>query len=262
MFDFHLHSGLSHDSTAVAAEMIAAAEARGLQEICFTDHYDLAGDDPRVAAHLFTMEEYGRTYDALRSERVKVRLGLEFGLTTDSQRRAEALVAERHFDFIIGSVHSVYGLGPFNPRFWEGRSVKESFQNHLEHTLRCVRANTEFDVLGHLNYVCKSPHNPTKEPLRYGDYPDLFDEIMKEIIAKGKGMEVNTSGVDSVGMFLPDAAYLKRYRELGGEIVTVGSDAHTVARVGNHIAAALDLIRDLFGYVCTFEDRKPIYHKL
>ena len=262
MFDFHLHSSLSHDSTADAAEMIAAAERLGLREICFTDHYDLTTDRPHIPAHIFTMEEYAKTYDHLSSDRLLLRRGLEFGLTEDSQARAEALTAERHFDFIIGSVHAVYGVGPFNPLFWEGRSVKESFEAHLKHTLLCVEVNDEFDVLGHINYVCKSPHNPTKEPLRYADYPELFDEIMKVIIAKGKGLEVNTSGVNSVGMFLPDAPYLRRYRELGGEIVTVGSDSHTAARVGQHVDAALAMIGEIFGYVCTFADRKPIYHKL
>ena len=87
-------------------------------------------------------------------------------------------------------------------------------------------------------------------------------EALLTRIAKGKGLEVNTSGVNSVGMFLPDAPYLRRYRELGGEIVTVGSDSHTAARVGQHVDAALAMIGEIFGYVCTFADRKPIYHKL
>ena len=262
MFDFHLHSRLSHDSTADAAEMIAAAERLGLAEICFTDHYDLAGDDPRVAAHLLTMEEYSEVYDHLPVSRVKVRLGLEFGLTPDSQARADALVAARHFDFIIGSVHSIYGLGPYNPKFWEGRTVEAAFLEHLEHTLRCVRANDTFDVLGHLNYVCKAPYNPTKKQLHYRDYADLVDEILRTLVSKGKGLEINTSGVDAVGMLLPDAPYLRRYRELGGEIVTVGSDSHTVARVGRNIDLALALAREIFGYVCTFEDHRILCHKL
>ena len=85
---------------------------------------------------------------------------------------------------------------------------------------------------------------------------------MKTVIAKGKGMEINTSGVDRVGDFLPSAPFLKRYKELGGEIVTVGSDAHDPSRVGQYAKEALDILKDVFGYVCTFENRKPIFHKL
>ena len=75
-------------------------------------------------------------------------------------------------------------------------------------------------------------------------------------------MEINTSGVDRCGDFLPGLAYLKRFKELGGEIVTVGSDAHDVRRVGQYTLQACEMLKEVFGYVCTFEDRKPIFHKL
>ena len=82
------------------------------------------------------------------------------------------------------------------------------------------------------------------------------------VIAKGKGMEINTSGVDRAGDFLPSAAFLKRYKELGGEIVTLGSDAHAPDRVGQYASEAMAILKDIFGYVCTFADRKPIFHKI
>ena len=85
---------------------------------------------------------------------------------------------------------------------------------------------------------------------------------MKVIISKGKGMEINSSGVDVVGAFLPSADYLRRFKELGGEIVTMGSDAHNTVRVGQYADQAMEILKDIFGYVCTFEDRKPIFHKL
>lgn len=262
MFDFHLHSGLSHDSTADAAEMVVAAEQLGLREICFTDHYDSETDRPDVPSHLFTMEDYARTYDALNSDRLRIRRGVEFTLTPENAPLLDVLLHKRPFDFVIGSVHAVRGIGPYNPKFWEGRSVRESFTAHLEHTLACVRQHTAFDVLGHLNYVCKAPYNPTKEPLLYADYRDLVEEILKALVANGKGLEVNTSGVDSVGCLLPSEPFVRRFRELGGEIVTVGSDAHSPARVGAHMDAALELLRSIFGYVCTFEERRPQFHKL
>ena len=85
---------------------------------------------------------------------------------------------------------------------------------------------------------------------------------MKILANKGKGMEINTSGFDRVGEFLPSAPFIKRFKELGGEIVTVGSDAHDIGRVGQYSAEAIEILRNVFGYVCTFENRTPILHKL
>ena len=89
-----------------------------------------------------------------------------------------------------------------------------------------------------------------------------MDEILRVLIAKGKGMEINTSGVDRVGVFLPDEAVVRRYHQLGGEIITIGSDAHTPDRVGQYTDRATRLCREVFGYVCTFENRQPVFHKL
>ena len=80
--------------------------------------------------------------------------------------------------------------------------------------------------------------------------------------AKGKGLELNTSGMDRCGGFLPTPEYFRRFKELGGEIVTIGSDAHRSDRVGQYSSQACQVLADIFGYVCTFEGRKPIFHKL
>ena len=140
--------------------------------------------------------------------------------------------------------------------------MEEAFGKYLLQTLECVKVQNNFDVLGHLNYVCKSLHSPTRKPLYYEDYRDICDEIMKTLVQNGKGMEINTSGVDRVGDYLPSKAFIKRFREFGGELITVGSDSHDATRVGQHIDGALEIVKDVFGYVCTFEGRKAIYHKL
>lgn len=261
MFDFHLHSGVSFDSTASSKEMALTAKSIGLKEICFTDHYDF-NSDPTKKHDLFTEEAYAEAYDGLFVDGLQIRRGVEFGLTPWNQPELETLMARRPFDFVIGSVHFVDGFDPYYPDFWIGKTVEQAFGRYLEHTLDCVRAHQNFDVLGHLNYVCKSSHNPTHEPLRYEDYSEICDEIMRELVKKGKGMEINTSGVDRAGVFLPNATFFKRFKELGGEIVTVGSDSHDCSRMGQYIPEALEMLADIFGYVCTFENRKPIFHKL
>ena len=89
-----------------------------------------------------------------------------------------------------------------------------------------------------------------------------MDEILKELVRKGKGREMNSSGGDRCGGFLPTADYFRRFKELGGEIVTVGSDAHRCDRVGQYSFDACEVLKEIFGYVCTFEGRKPVFHKL
>ena len=261
MFDFHTHSSVSFDSICPAAEMIAAAEAVGLHEICFTDHYDY-NDVPTLKHDLFALEDYRRAYDALTSDRVKIRRGVEFGLTPWNTAERAAFLASYPFDFVIGSVHSVGGTDPYYPEFWETCSMDAAYERYVLQTLECVKAHEGFDVLGHINYVCKSPSSPIKKPLYYREFPDLFDEIMKVLVSKGIGMEINTSGINAIGELLPSLDYLKRFRELGGEIVTVGSDAHNAERVGQNVDKALEVAKEVFGYVCTFENRKPIFHKL
>lgn len=261
MFDYHLHSEVSFDSTCSPERIVSAAEMLGLKEICFTDHYDF-NSDPKKAHDLFTVEQYRSAYDKLSSDRVLIRRGVELGLTTWNQNEAKQLFAQYAFDFVIGSIHNVDGYDPYVKEFWEGKTMREAFESYLLQELACVKVHDDFDVLGHINYVCKSPNNPTGEMLCYADHRDLCDEIMKVLVQKGKGMEINTSGKDRVGAFLPSVDFIKRFRELGGEIITVGSDAHDEVRVGQYAKEALEIAKEVFGYVCTFEKRKPIFHKL
>jgi histidinol-phosphatase (PHP family) len=122
--------------------------------------------------------------------------------------------------------------------------------------------NDGFDVLGHLTYASKARGNPFKRPVSYDAHWEIVDEILRTLADKRIGIEINTSGMDVCGEYLPAEVYLRRFKELGGEIVTVGSDAHNALRVGQYCREACRMVADIFGYVCTFADRKPIFHKL
>lgn len=261
MFDNHLHSNVSFDSVSTPMEMALAAKAAGLREICFTDHYD-HHSDPQNKHNLFSLDTYNAAYIDLSVPDLIIRKGVELGLTRWNGPLLKDFVSQYPFDFAIGSVHFVDGYDPYEPEYWYGRSVTEAFRIYLEEIYQCVQLHEDFDVLGHLTYVCKSVHNPSHAPVRMEDFREITDEIMKILVAKGKGMEINTSGMDRAGVFLPSADYLRRFKELGGEIVTVGSDAHDPLRVGQYVPQALEILEEIFGYVCTFEKRKPVFHKL
>ena len=135
-------------------------------------------------------------------------------------------------------------------------------QRFLEATLECVKIHEDFDVLAHLTYIAKTHCHPAPRPVPYDIHREIVDEILRVLAAKGKGLEMNSSGVDRCGGFLPTAEYFRRFKELGGEIVTIGSDAHRADRVGQYSFESCQMLKDIFGYVCTFENRQPVFHKL
>lgn len=261
MFDFHMHTIVSFDGTEEPIAMVRAAEAAGLQEICFTDHVDY---DPLAAEQTmnFDTQAYNDAYDGLESDKVLIRRGMEFGLELDNQQQFKKDLSRRPFDFVLGSVHFVDNYDVYFPEFWAGKTLLQAEQRYLEHTLHCVQAHTDFDVLAHLTYLAKARSNPQNRPLELKTHREVIDAILQELVRKGKGLEVNTSGKDKCGVFLPEREYLLRFKELGGRIVTVGSDAHQAVRVGQYSREACQMLKEIFGYVCTFEDRKPIFHKL
>ena len=261
MFDYHIHSRVSFDGHDRGLHMALAAKEAGLREICFTDHLDY---DPlgKMGVLAFDTAAYQAEYDGLEVPGLKIRKGMEFGLAVDNRAQFQKDLQRRHFDFVLGSIHFVDDLDVYFPDFWEGKTVFEAERRYLETTLDCVRLHDAFDVLAHLTYIGKSTAHPAPRPIPYASHREIVDEILKLLAEKGKGLELNTSGLDRCGGFLPTADYFRRFKELGGQIVTVGSDAHTAARVGQYSMEACESLRDIFGYVCTFEDRKPIFHKL
>ena len=260
MYDYHIHSRVSFDGHDTGKALAQAALDAGLNEICFTDHvdYDPLGTMRNMA---FDTACYNAEYDDLSLPGLKIRRGMEFGMARDNVNQFRQDLQRRHFDFVLGSIHFVDKLDVYLSPFWEGKTVFEAERRCLEETLACVQVHTDYDVLAHLPYIGKSPANPTPRPVPYEEHREIIDEILKILVQNGKGLELNTSGLDRCGGFLPTADYFRRFRELGGEIVTVGSDAHRTDRVGQYSREACELLKDIFGYVCTFEDRKPIFHK-
>lgn len=261
MFDYHMHSTVSFDGHDPAEKMVRAAVDMGLKEICFTDHIDYETIEPKRGM-VFDTEAYNAAYDHLTAPGLKIRKGMEFGLKLGNQADLKRDLQRRQFDFVLGSIHFVEELDVYEESYWAGKTAEEATRRFLETTYQCVKAHEDFDVLAHLTFLSKCRANPTKEPICLKDWQETGDEILKELARKGKGLEMNTSGVDRCGDFIPGADFFRRFKELGGEIVTIGSDAHNAARVGQYSGRACEILKEIFGYVCTFEDRKPIFHKL
>ena len=261
MFDFHMHSRVSFDGHDTGAQMAQAAKAAGLKEICFTDHLDY---DPleKMGVLAFDTDAYNAEYDGLEVPGLIIRRGMEFGMTVDNREQFKQDLQRRHFDFVLGSIHFVDDLDVYFEEFWSGKSIFQAERRYLEATLECVNLHEDYDVLAHLTYIAKTRCHPAPRPVPFAEHRELIDEILRVVAKKGKGLEINTSGVDRCGDFLPGLEYFHRFKELGGEIVTIGSDAHASDRVGQYSGTACEILKDIFGYVCTFADRQPVFHKL
>lgn len=261
MFDYHMHSRVSFDGHDSGLAMAQAAQAAGLKEICFTDHidYDPLGQMPNMA---FDTQAYSQEYDQLELPGLKIRRGMEFGLLPDNLEQLRQDLQRRPFDFVLGSIHFADDHDVYFDGYWANRTVFQAERRYLEQTLACLQVHDQFDVLAHLTYISKTAAHPAPRPVPYGEHREIIEEILRILVDKGKGLEMNSSGVDRCGGFLPTADYFRRFRELGGEIVTIGSDAHRCDRVGQYSRQACEILKDIFGYVCTFENRKPIFHKL
>ena len=257
MYDYHMHSRVSFDGHNTGLEMAMAAAERGLKEICFTDHIDYTPEMDMV----FDTAVYNAAYDDLEIPGLLIRRGMEFGLTPENREQLKADLGRRHFDFVLGSVHLVDGVDVYLEPYWAGKAYDEAVRLHLETTLEAVRVHEDYDVLGHLTYIAKTRGNPRKELLRYRDHKVILDEILLELVKREKGMELNTSGIDRCGGPLPTLDYFQRFYELGGRIVTVGSDSHDTRRAGQYTHEMVAELKKIFGYVCTFADRRPIFHR-
>ncbi len=267
--DCHLHSSHSGDSDTPMESMILAGIEKGLKTMCFTEHHDFRyPDSPDGPGDIFLLNVDSYLYELAclkekYKDKIRILFGLELGLQPDILRENAVFAKSREFDFIIGSTHICRGRDPYYPAFFEGRSEEAAYREYFEEVLANIRKFSNFDVCGHPDYVVRyGPHKD--QDYSYEKYRDILDEILKTLLEKEKGLELNTGGIGR-GMrdFHPCTAILKRYRELGGEIITIGSDSHDTVRIAEHFGRAEEVLRACgFRYYTVFENRLPEFLKL
>ena len=162
------------------------------------------------------------------------------------------------FDFVIGSSHVMHGVDPYYPAYWENHTEEEGYQEYFESILENIAVFDGFDVYGHIDYVVR--YGPNKNAsYSYQKYADIIDEILKALIIKGKGIEINTGGF-KYGLGHPNPAedIIKRYHELGGEIITIGADAHQPEHVAFDFEKVPSILKEAgFTHYTVFKNRKP-----
>lgn len=268
--DSHVHSLFSSDSEESPKAIIETCISKGFQYAFFTDHHDMDFPvnpaEPEMDFQL-DFDSYFETLLALKdqySDRIEVRIGIEQGICPDVASRISDLSNSYPFDFIIGSSHltSLVNGDPYYPSYYEGKSYINAYREYFESEAENVLLTDGFDVYGHIDYPVR--YCPDKNfVFNFSDYSDIIEILLKRLIECGKGIEINTSGIVKIGYPHPHFDILKMYRDLGGEIITIGSDAHISENIGVGFDTARDIMETLgYKYYAIYKERKPNFFRL
>lgn len=262
--DQHVHSKISHDGISTMKEHMIYAKEHEISEITFTEHYD---DYKWVDTNLKTLDVTNYNKEYLKNKNynlVKTNFGIEIGLRPESYKKISNMVNNNNFDFIIGSSHITCGKDmAYDKSFFEGLTPKQAVEKYLNEVLENVNLyKKEFDVYGHLDYVIRyiiKNYGNVMTKIDYKDFKNLLDNILLSIIRSDKGIEINTSGVRyGLGTPHPNIDIIKRYKELGGKIITIGSDAHKASDLASNYDVAYEMLESSgINEIAVYHNRIP-----
>lgn len=269
LWDSHVHTTFSGDGKASPEEQLDRAVALGLPGLTFTDHTDY--DFPPVSENKkfnpdyfkFDSSEYWAKLPVLKEanrERMKLLIGVELGMQLSSIDKNRAFLAENEYDFVIGSIHVVDRMDPYFGSYWERfSSPEDGIRRYFTVMLENLEAFSDFDSLGHLDYIARYVKDPGFS-YNCSDYLDLIKEILSFLIRHGKALELNTGGFRSpLGDSNPTEALVALYHDMGGRLITVGSDAHYTKHLGLCFDRAERILKSSgFKEYMVFKGRDPV----
>lgn len=265
LYDMHMHTHFSGDSEAAPATLAQKACDLGLAGICFTDHLDI---DYKETPGLFDLDipTYKKEIALIKeqfSDKLDIGWGIELGLQPYLESENQKIIKENEFDFVIGSTHVVKQVDIYFPSYYEGRNEDDCYLEYFEETLKNAQSDVDFDVYGHIDYIVR--YGPNKNQFySYEKFADIIDEILRALISRGKGIELNMAGLKyGLGHAHPTMETLKRYKELGGEIITIGSDGHAPEQIAWEFEKAPAILKEAgFKHFTIFKERKAEFRKL
>ena len=249
IFDSHMHTKFSADSEMLAEDAINKAQKLGFG-IVFTEHFDF--DLPGDIDFTFIPEDYWREYEHLRSN--NLRLGVEVGMEEHSRKPYLEFIKRVPFDQVIGSIHLVERLDIYYPEYYADKDKNTAYRKYFEAMAEEAEIG-DFDILGHIDYICRAA--PYENPeIEYSTFKDDIDKILKIIVEREKVLELNTRRFNTRRGIKELVPIYKKYKELGGKYVTLGSDAHRVEAVCNYFDRAIDFVKELDLQIVTFCERQ------
>lgn len=262
IIDYHVHESHSRDApTATIGALVEAAEARGVEEMAFTSHLILEGQDMYLGVQMDELDGYFRQIEEAQSGTgVRLRAGLEVDYFPSQVRRIEAVTGEYPLDYVLGSTHYINGVdigSRVEARgFFTGRTLAEAADEYFGVWRDAVESGL-FDSMAHPDYWRKFLHTARAEPASWDEYGSVVDEALDSLVSHGVGVEVNTSAVrHGLDGFYPIKEFLGAARDAGVRRVTLGSDTHAPEILGYMLPDAARLLWGLgFRHVSTFKDR-------
>ncbi len=272
-FDNHNHSTFSPDSVSSVEAAIRRAMELGLAGLAITDHYDIDAPsrdqefsfDPaeqQAEIDRVVMELGG---DMLRNG-FQVMKGIEVGLQPGIMDKIKSFTSSYNFDTVIASIHFVDGTDPYMGTYYGDKEPFQAFSHVLEVMYQTAVAYRDFDILGHYDYVARySPYGPGSRDITMAKFGDWIEPILKFLAQEGKTFEINTKTYKNHKGYVPtlDTAILRRFRELGGEALSLGSDSHNTDRIGDEFEKYAHIAKQCgFRYLVYFKERKPQYYRI
>lgn len=265
--DLHMHTSSSFDGNYSAAQMCESAIRNGLATIAFTDHFDV----DFYERHNLEFRQKSSYEDIIsviekHSSEIRILRGIELGQPAYDVELTEKSLARYEYDFVIGSIHNLRQMPDFGDLDYPNLTQDEIYSlldKYFEEELILAKWNG-FDTLAHLTYPMRYIVQSGRFNTDLGRYDDITDEIFKVLISNGKALEINTSGLrQPIGKTMPTENYVRRFRELGGELLTLGSDAHFTEHVGAGIDKGYEIAESCgFKYVTYFKGRKSVQVKI
>lgn len=263
--DHHTHSSCSPDGSVPMTALARGAVEAGVTSLCVTDHCDfLSLDGVRQPTYDWQppLEQFHQMQQGWETQ-LSLSLGLEFGVSFLDPAAAVAVCAQEELDFVIGSVHNLSEAAGGRDFYCLDYETEADCYRALDDyfvSMERLAASPFYDVLGHIIYPLRYMRGHYAAPIDVGRYTDAMRRIFRLAIESGRGIEVNTWKGQTLREWIP---VLSLYRACGGEILTVGSDAHAPAPIGTGILAAYTMLKDLgFRYVANYQKRKPEFYAL
>lgn len=266
--DSHVHSSFSGDSMEKLENIIERAIEIGMDEITITDHLDLEfpGEVNIFELDFKTYVETLKKLKKLYRNNIKIKIGIELGLQPQLKEKYDEIFNCEDIDFIIGSFHCVKGMDVADRKFFEKYAKDEAHRIYFEEVLNTIDLFPKINVCGHLDFINRygrSVYDDHKK-INFEKHKELIDKILIKLIEKNIGIEINTSALRyGLRDFHPCRKILKRYKELGGKIITMGSDAHRALDIMRDFDKAREVLKEIgFEKFCVFEQRKAEYKEL
>ena len=266
IYDNHTHSHFSPDSRMNLEQSIAQAAKLGIDGISITDHLDIDAPGNKDFFYFSPIEQQ-EAIDRLSAQypNLEILKGIEVGLQDCCMDKIKEFTSQYNFDVVIASQHFIDGTDPYYGEYYIGKNAEQAYSRAYEVMYKNIVEYSDFDILGHYDYIARYAPYLNERDIKYAKYSDILDPILRFLVHGGKALEVNTNTYRERNGYTPmlDIEILKRFKELGGEAVSLGSDAHEPWRITENFEKYYKILEECgFKYIVHFKERKPIYDKI